>query len=107
MTDCVELSCELPFEAEAHLPEILGQLSVLGAHVGDAAGDVVALHVFVDGDRIGEPSRVRAALEGAGARRIEMRVVESQDWLAGYRESTRPFAATSNGMTVAGLNGFG
>jgi ribosomal protein L11 methyltransferase len=92
MTGCVELSCELPVEAEELLPEILGQLSVLGAHIGDAVGDVVALRVFIDGDRAGEQARLRAALAVMGARRIEVRVVESQDWLAGYRESARPFA---------------
>jgi ribosomal protein L11 methyltransferase len=92
MVDCFELSCELPIEAEGLLPEVLGELSVLGAQVGEAAGSLVTLRVFIAGDRTGEPARVRAALEGAGARCIEMRVVENQDWLAGYRESARPFA---------------
>ncbi len=93
MTDCVELSCELPVEVEELLPEILGHLSVLGAYLGDVGGNVVALHVYIDGDRAGEPARLQAALAAVGARRIEVRVVESQDWLAGYRESARPFAA--------------
>jgi ribosomal protein L11 methyltransferase len=92
MTDCIELSCELPVEAEELLPEILGQLSVLGAHLGDVVGNVVALRVYLDGDRGVGPARVRAALAAAGARRIDLRVVASQDWLAGYRASARAFA---------------
>jgi ribosomal protein L11 methyltransferase len=93
MMDCVELSCELPVELEELLPEILGPLSVLGAQLGEAAGEVVPLRVFLHGDRAGEPARVRAALEAAGARRMAVRVVEGRDWLAGYREAARPFAA--------------
>jgi len=93
MMDCVELSCELPIEAEELLPEILEPLTVLGAQVGESEGRVVPLRVFIDGARAGESARVRGALEGAGARRIVVRVVEDQDWLAGYRESARPFAA--------------
>ena len=92
MADCVELSCELPIEAEELLPEVLGGLSVLGAQVGPADGKRVAVRVFIAGEQIGEPARVRAALTGAGARGIELRVVEDRDWLAGYRESARPFA---------------
>lgn len=93
MMDCVELSCELPIEAEEFLPEILDPLIVLGAQVGEAEGRVVSLRVFIDSGRAGESARVRGALEEAGARRIEVRVVEDQDWLAGYREAARPFAA--------------
>ena len=93
MMDCVELSCELPIEAEELLPEILEPLTVLGAQVGEAEGPVVPLRVFIDSARAGESARVRGALEGAGARRIVVRVVEGQDWLAAYRESARPFAA--------------
>jgi ribosomal protein L11 methyltransferase len=93
MMDCVELSCELPIEAEELLPEILEPLTVLGAQVGEAEGPVVPMRVFIDSARAGESARVRAALEGAGARRIVVRVVEDQDWLEAYRESARPFAA--------------
>jgi ribosomal protein L11 methyltransferase len=93
MMDCVELSCELPIEAEELLPGILEPLSVLGAQVGVTEGRVVPLRVFIDGARAGESAKVRKALEGAGARRIIVRVVEDHDWLAGYRETARPFAA--------------
>jgi ribosomal protein L11 methyltransferase len=93
MMDCVELSCELPIEAEELLPEILEPLTVLGAQVGEAEGPVVPLRVFIDSARAGESARLRVALEGAGARRIVVRVVEDQDWLAAYRESARPFGA--------------
>jgi len=92
MAGCVELSCELPIEAEELLPEILGPLSVLGAQVGDPAGAGLRLAVFIDGARSPEAARVRGALEAAGARQIAVRVVEDRDWLAGYREAARPFA---------------
>ena len=87
----LSLRCSLPESIEDELPQMLEGWPVLGTEIGDAlSGEISAAVFFNSGDR-DAADQVSALLKERGAEHIKIDGVTPEDWLAGYRETARPF----------------
>ena len=85
------IRCELPAELVDELPTILDSCGVLGIEIGETFGHGTAVSVFFRGHDATAADAVRRLLTDNGAQDIELFAIEGEDWLAGYREASRPF----------------
>jgi ribosomal protein L11 methyltransferase len=81
----------IPPELEEELPWLLAQWPVLGTEIGQALGDSLRVTVYLDGAEVESAQGVRRLLMAHGAEDVELRTVEPEDWLAGFRAQLRPF----------------
>ena len=91
MADYLEVTCRLPLAAEERLADLLGSVRVLGVHIVESDGLTISVAVYLEGSRTDDVARVREVLGGAGAHDVSERPLDARDWLAGWRESARPF----------------
>jgi ribosomal protein L11 methyltransferase len=87
----LSIRCIIPEELEEELPELLAPWGVLGTEIGDRTDGGVVITVYlpeIDFDGAASLSRL---LVDQGACEVDRKVVEAVNWLAGFRESTRPF----------------
>jgi ribosomal protein L11 methyltransferase len=91
MAEYLELTCRLPVGAEDHLHQALSEVRVLGAQVFESDGATSPLTVYLHVFQADDAARLRVLLEADGASCVEVRELEAQDWLAGWRESAAPF----------------
>ncbi len=87
----LRIRCVIPPELEDELPELLAPWPVLGTEVGETSDSGVGVAVYLDGAEVEGADGVRCLLMANGAEDVEHELVESADWLAGFRESVRPF----------------
>lgn len=85
------IRCVIPADLEEELPELLAPWSVLGTEIGGRLDCGVTVTVYVPGSDLNGAKSVCHLLADLGARDIERELLEATDWLAGFRESTRPF----------------
>jgi len=91
METYLRIRCIIPAELEEALPELLAPWGVLGTEIGDCSDRGVVVTVFLPGVDLDGADGLRRLLEEHGARDIDRVVTEAVDWLAGFRESIRPF----------------
>jgi ribosomal protein L11 methyltransferase len=83
--------CVIPPELEDELPELLASWPVLGTEIGEVTSGGLRVIVYFESAEVDHADGVRRLLKTIGAEDVELGSLESDDWLAGYRESTRPF----------------
>jgi ribosomal protein L11 methyltransferase len=87
----LSIRCVVQSDLEEELPELLAPWGVLGTEIGDGSDVGVSVTVFLPGvDLDGADSLCRLLVE-KGAGDIRREVIEAVDWLAGFRETVRPF----------------
>ena len=91
MTDYLELRCLWPAQKEEALALALDAAPILGAQTGHVGAGLVELKVFMAEDLAAEAALLGEALKSSGARNLEIKGFQRQDWLADYRASVRPF----------------
>ena len=87
----VSIRCVIPADLEEELPELLGPWGVLGTEIGGHSNRGVIIAVYLSRVDSGDVDGVCCLLTDRGARDIERETLDAADWLAGFRESTRPF----------------
>lgn len=87
----LSIRCVLPEDLEEELPELLAPWGVLGTEIGGRSDRGVTVTVYFPGGDLDGAEGVRRFLADRGVRDIELELLEGADWLAGFRESTRPF----------------
>ncbi len=92
MASFLALTCTWPSGRDEELTEILAAAEILGARLGEESGDGAAVTIYFDGSCSVEASRLAGHIEASGGRDAVVTPVAAQDWLAGYRETVRPFA---------------
>jgi ribosomal protein L11 methyltransferase len=89
--DYLSIRCRLPASMEDMLPLLIGQWPVLGTHIIETAAGRISAAIFLDPNH-GEAAGPLGELLGElGAEEVSVETVAAEDWLAGYRRSTRPF----------------
>ena len=91
MDTYISIRCIIPAELEEELPELLAPSGVLGTEIGDSSDGGVVVTVYLRGFDLDGADGLCRLLEENGARDINRVVTEAVDWLAGFRESIRPF----------------
>jgi ribosomal protein L11 methyltransferase len=87
----LSISCMIPADLEEELPELMAPWGVLGTEIGARTDSWVRVTVFLPGaDADGADGVVRVLVDH-GANDVERGWLETEDWLAGYREQVRPF----------------
>jgi len=87
----ISIRCGIPADLEEELPELLASWGVLGTEIGGRSDRGVIVTVYLPGGDFDGAESVCRLLADLGARDIERELLEAADWLAGFRESTRPF----------------
>lgn len=87
----LSIHCVLPEDLEEELPELLAPWGVLGTEIGGRSDRGVTVTVYFPGSDLDGAEGVRRFLADRGVRDIELELLKGADWLAGFRESTRPF----------------
>jgi len=87
----LRIRCVLSEDLEEELPELLALWGVLGTEIGGRSDRGVTVTVYFPGGDLDGAEGVRRFLADRGVRDIELELLEGADWLAGFRESTRPF----------------
>lgn len=87
----LSIRCVIPLELEDELPELLAPWPMLGTEIGDVSAGGVRVTVYFDGGDTAGADGVRHLLMSLGVEDIEFGSLEPDDWLAGFRERTRPF----------------
>jgi ribosomal protein L11 methyltransferase len=87
----ISIRCVIPADLEEELPELLAPRGVLGTEIGGRSDRGVAVTVYLSGADRGDADGVCLLLADRGASDIELDFIEAADWLAGFRESVRPF----------------
>jgi ribosomal protein L11 methyltransferase len=91
MENFLTIRCELPAELVDELPMILDSRGALGIEIGETSGQRTVVSVFFRGDDATGADTVRQLLTEHGAKGTELFGMEGEDWLAVYREASRPF----------------
>jgi len=87
----ISIRCSIPADLEEELPELLASWSVLGTEVHEGTDGGVGITVYLSGTDLIDAEAVRRKLVEIGAQNAEQKSFEAADWLAGFRESIRPF----------------
>ena len=87
----MSIRCVIPADLEEELPELLAPWGVLGTEIGGHSNRGVIISVYLSGVDSGDVDGVCRLLTDKGARDIERESLDAADWLAGFRESIRPF----------------
>lgn len=88
----VFIRCAVPADLEGELPQLLSRWPVLGSEIDtDSHGRVRATVYLLESDR-SSVQEMRTALANRGAFEIEEGSLQSDDWLAKYREQVKPFS---------------
>jgi len=87
----ISIRCVIPADLEEELPELLASLGVLGTEIGDRSDHGVSITVYLPGADLDGADRLCRLLVDQGASDVARELLEAVDWLAGFRESIRPF----------------
>ncbi len=87
----LSIRCVIPADLEEQLPELLTPWEVLGTEIGGQSNSGVRVTVYFSGADRGDVDGVCRLLADRGACDVERELLEAADWLADFRESTRPF----------------
>ncbi|MCW8985294.1 MAG: 50S ribosomal protein L11 methyltransferase [Thermoanaerobaculales bacterium] len=87
----LSIRCIIPADLEDELPEMLAPWPVLGTEVGETSDRGVGVAVYLDGAEVEGADGVRCLLIAHGAEDVSRELLEATDWLAGFRDSVRPF----------------
>jgi len=87
----LSIRCVIPADLEEELPELLAPLGVLGTEIGDRLDRRVIVTVYLPGGDLDGADAVCRFLTDQGAADVERGLLEATDWLAGFRQSIRPF----------------
>lgn len=87
----ISIRCVIPADLEDELPELLVPWGVLGTEIGGRSNHGVTITVYLSGADPGDADGVCLLLSDRGAHEIERERLDAADWLAGFRESVRPF----------------
>ena len=87
----LSIRCVLPEDLEEELPELLAPWGVLGTEIGGRSDRGVTVTVYFPGGDLDGADGVCRLLIDQGAHNLERESLEATDWLAGFRESIRPF----------------
>jgi ribosomal protein L11 methyltransferase len=87
----LSIRCVIPAELEEELPELLAPWPVLGTEIGEVSDGRLRVSVYFDGAQVDSADGVRRLLLTHGAEDVGLESIMVDDWLVGYRQSTRPF----------------
>jgi len=87
----LSIRCSIPADLEDQLPVLLAPWGVLGTEIGDRTDYGIRVTVFLPGADADGADGVGRLLVDHGANDVERAWLETEDWLAGYREQVRPF----------------
>jgi len=87
----ISIRCVIPADLEEELPELLAPWGVLGTEIGGRSDRGVIVTVYLPGVDPGDGDGVCRLLVDQGASDVARELLEAVDWLAGFRESIRPF----------------
>jgi len=91
----LSIRCLIPADLEEELPELLAPLGVLGTEIGGQSDSGVRVTIYFPGADRRDVDGVCRLLADRGACDVERELLEAADWLADFRESTRPFEVGS------------
>ena len=87
----LSIRCVVQPELEDELPELLAPWAVLGTEIGASSQRGFNVTVFLSGSDADGAEGLCRLLVDKGAIDVQRELLEAADWLAGFRESTRPF----------------
>ena len=87
----ISIRCVIPADLEEELPELLAPQGVLGTEIGDRLDRGVIVTVYLPGTDLDGADRLCRLLVDQGASDVSRELLEAADWLAGFRDSVRPF----------------
>ena len=87
----LSIRCVVPADLEEELPELVAPWGVLGTEIGDRTDRGVVITVYLPEIGFDGADGLCRLLVDRGACEVDQEVFEAIDWLAGFRESTRPF----------------
>lgn len=90
-TDYLSVRCCLPASMEDMLPLLIGQWPVLGTQIVETTAQRIIAAIFLDPNHGEAAGSLGTLLGELGAEDVSVETVAAEDWLAGYRLSTRPF----------------